>query len=349
MSKLLICDSCDKKSTYGYKGNKEIKCEIHKIEGMVKKSTRYCEHLKMKKQCRDCGGSSFCEHSRQKHYCIICKGIEHCNKHGKTRCKECNFKTINIKCEHGKRKRDCVDCKGVNICKHGRIKYTCKECKGKGICIHNRARSGCKECKGGNICKHNKAKAYCIDCGGSKLCKSEFCSIRKNKKYDDYCTHCFSHLFPSDPRTLKIHKNYKEIKVVSFISNKIEGFIHDKPLYVDLKGGCCDSKRRIDLRKIINGTMLCIEIDEDQHKHIHYKNDNNRYDNLFMDFSGKYVFIRYNPDKYKINGKVQNPTFKTRMKCLLNEILKQTKRIENSYNYNNKLVEINYMYYDVSC
>ena len=26
--------------------------------------------------------------------------------------------------------------------------------------------------------------------------------------------------------------------------------------------------------------------------------ENNRYDELFMDFSGKYRFIRYNPDKF---------------------------------------------------
>ena len=38
-------------------------------------------------------------------------------------------------------------------------------------------------------------------------------------------------------------------------------------MYVDLDGGCCATKRRIDLRKLINNTMLCIEIDEEQHKH----------------------------------------------------------------------------------
>ena len=42
--------------------------------------------------------------------------------------------------------------------------------------------------------------------------------------------------------------------------------------------------------------MLCI--DEHQHKHYIKYDENLRYDNLFMDFSGKYIFIKYNPDKF---------------------------------------------------
>lgn len=150
-------------------------------------------------------------------------------------------------------------------------------------------------------------------------------------------------MFPDDPRTAKIRAKSKEIRVVSHISQNIEGFIHDKPLYVDLKGGCCNSRRRIDLRKLINGTMLCIEIDENQHKWYDKKDEQDRYDNLFMDFSGKYVFIRYNPDKYKINGNIKNPRFETRMEGLLKEINKHTVRIEKDENMG--LVEIFHLFY----
>ena len=48
----------------------------------------------------------------------------------------------------------------------------------------------------------------------------------------------------------------------------------------------------------INNTMLCIEINENQHKRDMKCHENIRYDNLFMDFNGKYIFIRYNPDKF---------------------------------------------------
>ena len=49
---------------------------------------------------------------------------------------------------------------------------------------------------------------------------------------------------------------------------------------------------------LINNKMLCIEIDEDQHKHDVRYDDNIRHDNLFMDFIGKYIVIEYNPDKF---------------------------------------------------
>lgn len=198
-----------------------------------------------------------------------------------------------------------------------------------------------------NKCEHGRRPTRCKDgdCVGQELCKSEFCTTAKNKNYDDYCTHCFAHLFPSDPRTLKIHKASKEIRVISYINQYFEGFIHDKPLYVDLKGGCCDSKRRIDLRKLIISTLLGVEVDEHQHKGYNKQDELNRYDNLFLDFSGRYIFIRYNPDKYKDDkGVVRNPSFKTRMKVLIKEIEKQIKKIEDEEN--KELVEIIYLYYD---
>jgi len=44
--------------------------------------------------------------------------------------------------------------------------------------------------------------------------------------------------------------------------------------------------------------MLCIEIDENQHKKYIQCDEYIRYDNLLTDISGKYIFIRYNPDKF---------------------------------------------------
>jgi len=43
---------------------------------------------------------------------------------------------------------------------------------------------------------------------------------------------------------------------------KYEGFKNDKSFDVDLEGGCCATKRRVDIRKLIGNTMLCIEVDE---------------------------------------------------------------------------------------
>ena len=88
---------------------------------------------------------------------------------------------------------------------------------------------------------------------------------------------------------------------------------------------------------------MCIEIDEHEHKYYIKQNEQNRYDDLFMDFSGKYVFIRYNPDSYKIGNRKYNPQFSTRMEELKKMIDYHINRIKNDENED--LVEIHHLYY----
>ena len=70
-----------------------------------------------------------------------------------------------------------------------------------------------------------------------------------------------------------------------------------------------------------------------------------RYDDLYMAFSGKLIYIRFNPDKYqKTNGTNANPCISTRLVELEKKIQKQIKRIENGENTD--LIERIYMHYD---
>ena len=69
-----------------------------------------------------------------------------------------------------------------------------------------------------------------------------------------------------------------------------------------------------------------------------------RHNDLMMAFSGKWIYIRFNPDKYKKNGKSVNPSISTRLQVLKNEIDKQIKRIENEENA--ELLERHYLFYD---
>ena len=79
--------------------------------------------------------------------------------------------------------------------------------------------------------------------------------------------------------------------------------------------------------------MLCIEINENQHKNYIKYDENMRYENLFMDFSGKYIFVKYNPnksiDKYNTS---KNTFFKKRMDLLKYNIEKHIHRIEHGSN-----------------
>jgi hypothetical protein len=92
--------------------------------------------------------------------------------------------------------------------------------------------------------------------------------------------------------------------------------------------------------------MLCIEIDENQHKkRIYRESDSSRYNDLFCDFSGKYVFIRYNPDPYRdADGARRDPDVKVRMRKLFSELRRQMHRIEMSKN--SQLLEIVHLFYD---
>ena len=150
---------------------------------------------------------------------------------------------------------------------------------------------------------------YCNNCKlegmvdiKSKRCGGQggMCSTIANKKYNGYCTHCFSHMFPDDPLTKKIRWKTKEIAVRDFINKNYEGFIHDKQL--ETTHCDCTVRRRPDHRKLINNTLLVIETDENQHKSYKEMDEETRYNDLYMAFSGRWVYIRFNPDKYKGNN-----------------------------------------------
>ena len=177
----------------------------------------------------------------------------------------------------------------------------------------------------------------CINCKGWPDFR------RANKKYEGYCTRCFQWLFPNHPLTSTIRVKTKEIQSRDFLNSEFEGYIHDKPIWTD---NCdCTIRRRIDHRKLINGTLLAIETDEFQHRRYDEKEEENRYNDLYMAWSGKLIFIRFNPDKYiDSKKKRRNPQMKTRLRRLKEEIEKQTRRIERYEN--REPLEIIKLYYD---
>ena len=197
-----------------------------------------------------------------------------------------------------------------------------------------------------------KNALYCSNCKSdtmvdviNKRCKGQdgTCTIAANKKYKGYCTFCFANMFPTDPLTYQSRSKTKEIATRDFINDHFEGFGHDKPIYTD---HCdCSVRRRIDHRKLIGNTMLAIETDENQHKSYDAMDEQIRYDDLFNAFSGKWIYIRFNPDKFRNKAGVsKNPTIAMRLFELKAEMEHQIQRIESEEN--TELLEIKYMYYD---
>ena len=177
----------------------------------------------------------------------------------------------------------------------------------------------------------------CVAHGGGMRCPNCITWLHSrcgSPAYDGYCATCFKRLFPNDERSKVVYEHTKEMRVRNEINAHFEGFIHDKPLYT---GGCkCTHRRRIDHRKLIGATLLCIETDEFAHARYDEKDEELRYDDLYMVHSGKWIFIRFNPD-----GKGVDMVDK--LERLIDEIQTQIDRIERDEN--TELLEVIKLFY----
>lgn len=151
--------------------------------------------------------------------------------------------------------------------------------------------------------------------------------------YDGYCGTCFKHLFPEDERSVPTARGTKEQKVRHFINQYFEGFVHDTALYT---GSCdCTHRRRIDHRHLYGNTLLAIETDEGQHSGYSAKSEEIRYDDLFMIHSGKWIWIRFNPDGPMLEQKLE--VLKTTIQGCIDRIARDE---------NTELIEIIHLFYN---
>jgi hypothetical protein len=360
---------CKTQPTFNFQGETiPLYCSIHKKEEMIDVRNKKCIHLNCKTHPAFNFQSEniplYCSiHKKEEMINIIsnnclypnCKKIPHYNYECQSKCLYCF--------EH--KKENMID-KSNRICIHPNCKKQPSfnyenEYKGLYCSIHKKEQMinvrdkkcnypDCKTQPTFNF-KNKKTGLYCFEHKKedmidvkNKKCKANYClGTSANPKYKGYCSSCYQNLFPNDPLSLQMRSKTKEIAVRDFININFEGFQHDKPLWT---GNCdCTHRRRIDHRKLIGNTLLCVETDENQHKNYDEKDEELRYDDLFMLHGGKFIFIRFNPDKFKDkNGKSINPTLYTRLPILKEEIEKQIERIKNEENI--ELLEIFKLYYN---
>ena len=253
-----------------------------------------------------------------------------CKRHGGgARCIEpgCQISAIGNTercCTHGGGKR-CIE-PGCQISALGNTERCCTHGGGK-RCIE----LGCQSSAIGNT-------ERCCTHGGGKRCPNciDWIDSRSgSSKYDGYCATCFKRTFPDDPRSKVIYTHTKEILVRNIINENFDEFIHDKPLYT---GNCdCTHRRRIDHRKMIGATILAIETDEFGHRGYDQIDEEIRYDDVYMIHSGKWVFIRFNPD-----DNISKVDIADKLDKLIETIHKCIFRIKNEENV--ELVEIYKLY-----
>ena len=304
---MTICKECPKNSSFGY--NKPEYCKLHKKEDMTNIKDKRCKEQECNKFAKDKTG-----------FCISHGGGNRCKEDG---CKNGSVWKTDFCISHGGGKR----------CKEERCERIARD-----------KTDFCRKHGGGNICKENGCENgslgntdFCAKHGGGKRCPNciDWIDSRLgSSKYDGYCATCFKVLFPDDERSKVVYRHTKEIRVRNEINSHFEGFIHNKPLYT---GNCdCTHRRRIDHRKLIGNTILAIETDEFAHSGYDPLDEEIRYDDLYMIHSGKWIFIRFNPD----GGKVD---LEDKLKVLIREIEEQIRRIENEENEG--LLEIVKLYY----
>ena len=355
----LLCKlcSCGKaRPTYNYEGLSANFCSQCKSPDMINVNDKKCFCGKVKPTFNFEGlKAEFCAKCKENGMIDVCSNRCFC---GKSTNACFNYE--------GSKPQYCSKCKLDDMidlthkkCKCGKAQPAfnfeeltpeyCKLCKEDGmLMIRKRTCIKCDE-KQATFNLFGLKPRYCNTCktedmiNVSDKCKNPDCLNCGNIKYRYYCTHCFSNLFPNDPLTLQIRTKSKENYVRDFLNEHFEGFIHDKPLWT---GHCdCSQRRRIDHRSLIGNTLLCIETDENQHKYYDKLDEEIRYDDLYMLHSGKFIFIRFNPDKYiNKNGTTVNPYMKKRMDDLYDEINIHIKRIHNDEN--TELLELHYLFYD---
>lgn len=369
VSRLCREGNCKTIPNYNYEGERIARfCNSHKEIGMIDVISKKCEHDGCQKQPKfNYIGESrprFCSsHKEIGMIDIISKKCEHdgCKKtpaynySSETTVRFCGchkFENMvdvkNKRCEHsGCQKQPTYNYEGESnprFCGchkfENMIDVKNKRCE----------RDGCQKQPNYNYAGERTAR-FCVSHKEfgmidikNKRCKSNLClGTFANVKYKGYCASCYQRLFPNDPLTYQIRSKTKEIAVRDYINSNFDGFHHDRPLWT---GNCdCTHRRRIDHRKLIGNTLLCIETDENQHGSYDKTDEEIRYDDLMMLHGGKFVYIRFNPDKYKDkNGKSINPMLYTRLPVLHKEIEKQINRIENEEN--TELLEIIKLYYN---
>ncbi len=139
-----------------------------------------------------------------------------------------------------------------------------------------------------------------------------------------------------------IYEHTKEVAVRNMINKHFDGFIHDLPIWIS---GCnCAQRRRVDHRKLICGVMLAIETDEFAHRYYNKQDEDIRYDDVVAYHTGKWIFIRFNPDD-NLGGK--GVDMEDKMRALRDEIEAQIQRIESggADDASDGLVDIIKMYY----
>jgi hypothetical protein len=126
------------------------------------------------------------------------------------------------------------------------------------------------------------------------------------KKNNNLCSYC-------NP-TKKLNRKTREIKVVNYLSEHQYNFEHNKSV-----GFVCGNYRP-DIKIATLTHSIIIEIDEEQHIWYNKQCELSRMFNIYQAEGLSCVFLRYNPDTFKINNIKQTVSAEKRLEILKSQI-----------------------------
>jgi hypothetical protein len=306
-----LCVICNKvRQTYGYEGDIATHCKTHALDGMINVVSDMCKD--------DCGTVACYNLPGTK------KGI-YCDVHKKpgmvdvrnSKCTDCG-----INASFGFPTKKPVKCR--QHAEHGMISNPRKKCNidmCKQYAIYGTyGHERCFEHKQKNDI--NFAESVCSSCGLLEILSESLCR---------YC----------DPETGNFVALAKQREVKAFLDTlDIKYTTYDRRI----DSGICGNERPDFVFETLTHTVI-LEVDEGQHKHILRECEITRMKNISQTIGRTTMFIRYNPDRYRVDGKVINKSQKNRFDVLsewLHFLIGREQ--DNLYNYG--LLSVFYLFYD---
>lgn len=351
--KTCIFENCNVRPCFNFKNNKAIYCTIHKKEGMIDVTNKLCNFESCEKI------ASFNYVDKKPLYCAIHKHEGMINVKNK-RCQFLDCDTIpNYNYKEYKKGIYCV------IHKHeGMVNVTHKLCEFEkcntrpSYAYPNNTPSRCTIHKLSGMIYNPKTK--CIICKESAeygICIPRHCFIhkledeinlveRKCKNCDNIDIVnkdgiCINFCLATEKYYTIYRKNikYKETKIYNLLKEKFgEPYSYDK--CIDTQCG----KERPDIVFECASHFIIIEVDEFMHKKSNYACEKERIQNICFAFGMPCIFIRYNPDNYRVKNIIQNTSDKEKESVLIDTICTAYKDCPT--NLTSDFCRLLYLYYD---
>lgn len=345
-----ICDfpGCERRPTFGKKGTiLAIYCSKHKDIGMVPVVGKLCQE-------DDCGKNAVfgIKGTKTRLYCKKHKEEDMVDVSGKKTCEEEKCDTRPSYAYKGEKARFCIKHKMLDMIDVNHA-----------VCVHkkciDRAYYGKLFTTFTHCGKHKKANMFmkikpkcekCTQPAYYALDKSNYptrCEEHSNKKYTNLievpCIKCGTSYLLGKTKTCDYclvpeklqHKKELEIKEL-FDKHKLKYEGYDKIVDIDC------SLRRPDFVFDMPTFKIVVEVDENQHSSYACECEQTRMIQIHQSFGGTPVlFVRYNPDSFKMNRKKQNIDKKERHAALL-RVIKSFTNVEEL----EKPLSVIYLFYD---